>query len=81
MRNEGLTLDSDWIKFSAVSGLSIICVRGDFHTVELLFKNISKTRLPGTVLQLIGLFLLKSLALAQTQSASPKAKPWAKAFH
>ena len=25
-------------------------------------------------------FLLKSLALAQTESTSPKAKPWAKAF-
>ena len=26
-------------------------------------------------------FFLKSLALAQTQSTSPKAKPWAKAIH
>ena len=36
--------------------------------------------LSGDVQQRVGV-KLKSLALAQTQSTSPKAKPWAKAFH
>ena len=45
----------------------------NFHPVVFKFSNKNKNTLYQTK--------LKSLALAQTQSTSPKAKPWAKAFH